>query len=95
MASTWNGWPPNFSFTPSLRSSPVCSVCFKCAEAYKPADGIVFQPLGKVRFGPWRVLLFLLTLALYRFKFKKRQQLCRSTSFPYFIDTNSTPNPLR
>src|SRR5215469_14003359 len=23
IASTWNGWPLNFSFTPSLRSSPV------------------------------------------------------------------------
>lgn len=36
------GWPPNFSFTPSQRSSPVCMSAIKCPEANQPAADLGF-----------------------------------------------------
>ena len=70
-------------------------VCFEMLRSVQAGDGIVFQPLGKLPCGSRRALLFVPHLTPYLFNFNNRQQLCRSTSFPYFIDMDSTANPLR
>ena len=94
MASTWNGCPLNFSFTPSLRSSPVRRSASECAEPYKPRTGLCFRHRGRSLSVQGGALGCPRSPARYQLGLKNRWQLCRSTSFPYFIDMDSTPNPL-
>ena len=66
----------------------------------RPFRGIRYNPelvrLGGVLAPPYDVIDDAQRDALYgRDLRNNRQQLCRSTSFLYFIDTNSTANPLR
>ena len=69
MASTWKGWPLNFSFTPSLRSSPVRTSASNAPKRTSRGRDCV-SAIGELPCGPRLPLLFVshLTPCLFQVK---------------------------